>query len=187
MGSTDRPTVVSWWLKNARPMSKIPTNIDLASLPEDTRRWWKTILPSWRVPAEPEAGWPLSREVPADEDWQCARRGGPNGLFLVIMCLYWWRSASEAENDRVAFAEYVSVVEDVAFVLGEILKCSSLLSASASLPSCSRESSPAVNGSTKTVNSRKAAKRAVPAANGQASRSLRSSEKSNRRSTRSQA
>lgn len=65
--------------------------------------------------------WPLPQHIPAAEAWQEARLGGSNGLFLIVLCLYWWRKSAEEEFDKVALAEYASVAEDVAFVFEAIL------------------------------------------------------------------
>lgn len=78
-----------------------------------------TIQPQWRVPVIED--WPLPRQIPEGESWQEARLGGSNGLFLVILCLYWWRKSAEEEFDKVALAEYAAVAEDVAFVFKAIL------------------------------------------------------------------
>lgn len=180
MGSDKRPSAVPWWTKNARPLSKVPMNIDLASFPDELRQWWKTTQPSWRI--SNDSDWPLSREVPPGEDWGCSRRGGPNGLFLVIMCLFWCRYTATAEGDKVAIAEYLSVAEDVAFAFGEILHCSSFpVSASAPAPSSNHRPSLAA---TSTKVTRSGAKRAVSAGS---AKKTRSSENNVLRSTRSQA
>lgn len=182
MGSDNRPSAVPWWLKNARPLSKVPANIDLASFPDEVRQWWKTTQPSWRMPNDSVSDWPLSRKVPPGKDWACSRRGGPNGLFLVIMCLFWWRYTAIAEDDRVAMAEYLSVAEDVAFAFGEILHCTSFpVSASAPVPSSSHRPSLAT---TSTKATRSGANRAVSAGS---AKKTRSSENNVRRSTRSRA
>lgn len=183
MGTDERPSAVPWWTKCARRMSKIPTNIDLDSFPDEVRRWWKTTLPAWRVSSD-GSEWPLSREVPEGEGWRDARRGGPNGLFLIVMCLYWWRCVSQAEGDRVAYAEYLSVVDDVSFVFGHMLfsKC---VPETASSPSA--DSRPSATTSSRTTRTN--GKKGKPALSAEVSRTrlLRSSEKSSRRSTRARA
>lgn len=119
MSTVDRPKAVAWWIKNARPIDRVPPSVDLASFPAEVRKWWSTIQPQWRVPALED--WPLPQQIPAGESWQEARLGGSNGLFLVVLCLYWWRQVAEEEFDKVALAEYALVAEDVAFVFEAIL------------------------------------------------------------------
>lgn len=111
---------MSWWIKNARPVDRVPPSIDLASFPSEVRGWWTTIQPEWRTPIVED--WPLSQEIPRGECWAEASLGGSNGLFLVLLCLYWWRRSAEDALDSIALAEYQSIAEDVIFVLDAILR-----------------------------------------------------------------
>ena len=66
LGTKSRPDVVPWWIKHARPMHKIPPNLDLAIFPNEVRLWWTSIQPEWRI--QDGSGWSLGRDVPQDED-----------------------------------------------------------------------------------------------------------------------
>ena len=74
--------------------------------------WWLAIQPSWRGSA-----WPLNMDTPSDgnEDWATLRRGGPNGIFLVVIALAWW--LAEAIEAGEALDNVKRAVNDVEWVL----------------------------------------------------------------------
>ena len=117
LGTKNRPDAVSHWMKHARMLHKVPSVIDLATFPGAVRVWWITIQPEWRG-----SEWPLTRLIPDTEDWSSMKVGGPNGLFLVIMCLYWWRYLVKERSNEVTCAEFLSVLEDVTFILRAIYR-----------------------------------------------------------------
>lgn len=51
--------------------------------------------------------------------WDKVSYSGPNGLFLVVLSLGWWGKAVEGGSGNVA--EFETAVEDVTWVLSEIL------------------------------------------------------------------
>lgn len=70
------------------------------------------MMPVWRHRSDIGA-WPLSRDVPDNENWKSIRRVGAQGLLLVVLGLFWWRSNAKKEREQ---NEYTSVLEDVAWV-----------------------------------------------------------------------
>ena len=134
-----RPEAVPWWIKNARRMNKMPPQVDLRSFPAQVREWWAAIQPSWRIPVTSE--WPLLRDVPEGEDWSCIKKGGPNGLFLVVMCLYWLHEAAKEGDDNIAQAEYLSIADDISFVFDSMLTCLQLASVRQVSPSSTSSNS----------------------------------------------
>ena len=75
-------------------------------------KWWLTIQPTTRK------AWPLSHEQPAEDfSFEYFERGGPNGVFLMILCLSWWANALDANTDYMSFG---LVVNDVRWVLEPI-------------------------------------------------------------------
>lgn len=120
IGTVCRPEAVAWWIKNARPIDRVPPSVDLSSFPSEVRAWWSTIQPEWRTPIVED--WPLPQQIPPGECWAEASLGGSNGLFLILLCLYWWRRSAEEASDSIALAEYQSVAEDVIFVFNAILQ-----------------------------------------------------------------
>jgi hypothetical protein len=78
------------------------------------RKWWIAIQPEWRLTDE---HWPLLREVPLGSDWSSFLCGGPNGLFLVILTLFWWAQATQTDHSQ---EEFLSAVSDVHWVMTQV-------------------------------------------------------------------
>jgi hypothetical protein len=55
--------------------------------------------------------------VPDDENWEGLRKGGINGLFLVVMCLSWWAPTATSKKDK---ADFISAKDDVMWVFQQI-------------------------------------------------------------------
>lgn len=77
------------------------------------KNWWESLQPTWRL----RETWPLSRKTPSGEDWSVLRRGGINGMFIVLMCLSWWTlkklSAKERDVFEGAKSDVVWVIQQV--------------------------------------------------------------------------
>lgn len=56
------------------------------------------------------------RTVPADADWTDLRRGGSNGLGLVVMALSWWVGLTPTPDSDLATA-----IDDVKWVLSKLV------------------------------------------------------------------
>ena len=69
--------------------------------------------PPWRE------GELLSRDVPADVDWEPILCGGSNGLALIVMALSWWIHSSNAGSS--IDGELHEAISDVHWVLSEIV------------------------------------------------------------------
>ncbi|TDL14510.1 hypothetical protein BD410DRAFT_695413, partial [Rickenella mellea] len=89
LDTTERPEEVSAWLKRGRKLSSIPEFNDITEFAAQWRKWWTRLQPAVRV-SSTSAGWPLLRPTIADIDWSRTRRGGRNGLFVVVLTLVWW-------------------------------------------------------------------------------------------------
>ena len=63
--------------------------------------------------------WPLARIAPADaDDWAAVKRGGCNGVFMVVMALSWWLAESKGGDGDLA--DVFDAVSDVSWVLDMI-------------------------------------------------------------------
>ncbi|KAI9069756.1 hypothetical protein FKP32DRAFT_1541007, partial [Trametes sanguinea] len=84
-----RPFQVHQWLQAKRKYTSMPTIRRVAEFGAGCQLWWSNLQPEARgrthdgQPTRPAS--PLPRE-----SWQVLRRGGPNGLFLVLLALGWW-------------------------------------------------------------------------------------------------
>ncbi len=80
-------------------------------------------MPDWRLAGkgiDADGAWPMSRTVPGQEAWKKVRKVGPYGVFLALLGLAIWRSATVA--GQPSRREYVSALEDVAWVMSQIVK-----------------------------------------------------------------
>lgn len=101
---------INWWQDKGRhDVGKYPY-IVLPDFGETVRHWWQCLQPEWR-------GSSMSRDPPANHSWVQYKVGGPNGLFLVVMCLSWW--VQRLTEDR---ADFTAVVDDFTWVLTQFDK-----------------------------------------------------------------
>ncbi len=108
-----RPEEVKYWIARGRKYSKPPIIKSLATFMEQCCRWWACLQPVCR--RDPDNPWPLLKETPEDASaWSDVKRGGCNGLFMVVMCLSWWLGAAEDDED---IEELREIVEDVKWVI----------------------------------------------------------------------
>lgn len=75
--------------------------------------------PAWRD------GDSLGMAIPTNADWGSVLRGGPNGLFLVILALSWWVEGMQPDQQDL---ELFKAVNDVEWVLSELVATLSLAS-----------------------------------------------------------
>ncbi len=121
-----RPQILRTWLRT-KPQPAVDLvaiqHADVPDFADEMRTWWKSLMPAWRVPVIANSDWPLTRNEPGDagvaKSWSAVRKAGVNGIFLVVLCLFWWRSAIKSATERDA---YTSALEDVAWVLRELVK-----------------------------------------------------------------
>ena len=119
-----RPRPIISWSHRKKQVLSDPPSFDIDTFANQMREWWTSLMPGWRLPPAgcdtAETKWPLRRAVPDDEPWLKVRKSGPGGIFLVLLGLSWWRLRSvHGQSSR---REYASVVEDVAWVLKEVVK-----------------------------------------------------------------
>lgn len=98
-------------MKNARDFSR-GDSVDSERFGANVLAWWLTIQPTTRK------AWPPSHEPPSEDfSFEYFKRGGPNGAFLMILCLSWWANALDPNTDLTKFG---LVVNDVRWVLEQI-------------------------------------------------------------------
>lgn len=112
MTAKQRLPELKHWLSEGKKLSTTP-QFNVKEYAVAWRSWWEFLQPAWR---ESET-WPPVREVPADENWASLRRGGPNGIFHILVTLSWWSGKCLTTHDRDA---YVSAQEDVKWVFEQI-------------------------------------------------------------------
>ena len=98
-------------MKYARDFSR-GDEVDAEKFGATVIKWWLTIQPTTRQ------AWPPAYEpLPEDFSFHYFNRGGPNGVFLMILCLLWWANALLPDADHTNFK---LVVHDVRWVLEQI-------------------------------------------------------------------
>ena len=98
-------------MKYARDFSR-GYDVDPEKFGANVIKWWLTIQPTTRK------AWPPSYEpLPDGFSFQYFNRGGPNGVFLVILCLLWWANSLSATVDHTSFG---LIVHDVRWVLNQV-------------------------------------------------------------------
>ena len=90
-------------------------NVDEQKFGAAVIKWWLTIQPTTRKE------WPPTyNALPEDFSFDYFNRGGPNGVFLVVLCLSWWANALTPDTDHTNFR---LVLHDVRWVLKQIAAC----------------------------------------------------------------
>jgi hypothetical protein len=98
-------------------MMKQPKVNNQAKFGATWKLWWATMQPAWR------GGKSLGTAIPTDADWKSVLRGGPNGLFMVILALSWWVCAMKPDQQDL---ELFKSINDVEWVLSELVSTLSL-------------------------------------------------------------
>ena len=87
-------------------------NVDAEKFGAAVLQWWLTIQPTARK------SWPpVYDTLPENFSFNYFNHGGPNGAFLMILCLGWWANALAPGMD---FTDFNLVVGDVHYILERI-------------------------------------------------------------------
>ena len=104
------------WSKASRSYEKLPKIKSTQQYAVAWKRWWLSLQPPSRI-EDANNPWPPARREPAnDEEWTSVRRGGPNGMFLVVISLGWWLWATVDAGEPLAGSEIEVAVGDVLWV-----------------------------------------------------------------------
>jgi hypothetical protein len=109
--SKNRPNEIAVFMKNARDFTR-GDNLDAEKFGRKVINWWVTIQPTMRKAWPPNYG-----TLPDDFSFAYFKHGGPNGVFLMVLCLCWWANALSPDADHTNFK---LVVHDVRWVLEQI-------------------------------------------------------------------
>ena len=100
-------------MKRKRRIENVPT-IKATEFAMQWQKWWIAMQPKWRLT---DQDWPLLREAPDAADWSSFLCGGPNGLFLVVLTLFWWARAVQTDRSQ---EDFLSAVADVHWVMTQV-------------------------------------------------------------------
>ena len=85
--------------------------------------WWTASQPKWWSTQL----WPFPKDGEGDGSWEGFPARGKDGIFLAIMATCWWAQAVVSAEDFILFEE---AVDDVHWVVQELIRITSLQSAS---------------------------------------------------------
>ncbi|OJT07893.1 hypothetical protein TRAPUB_1212 [Trametes pubescens] len=109
--SKGRPEEVKHWIGRGRQYAKPPPVKSLPTFISSWRQWWTRLQPAVR--RGDDATWPLPRAAPEHSSaWADIKRGGCNGLFMVLMCLSWWIGCVDSGGDG-GMADVREAADDV--------------------------------------------------------------------------
>ncbi|KAJ7690742.1 hypothetical protein B0H17DRAFT_935690, partial [Mycena rosella] len=93
LAATTRPKEVSTWI--TVQTAQYCYRGKCGGLRESWWKWWRTFQPKWRTIVNSYM-WPQHdqrQELVTAADWAALRHPGPNGIFLLVLMLYWWGRA----------------------------------------------------------------------------------------------
>ncbi|KAJ3816278.1 hypothetical protein F5880DRAFT_1494467 [Lentinula raphanica] len=115
---TGRPSAISWWFRNRKPVSRAPPDHILGDVVDFSAQWWvwwSIINPTWRE-RENSTGRLVINENDHG-DWSPLIRPGQCGILTVLMCLFWWHKLLPALSQ-----DWNSALQDVSWVVHELVK-----------------------------------------------------------------
>jgi len=95
-----------WWGRGRQNLKNSPGIEDGKAFGKTLIKYWTSLQPSWRGPG-------LSKNVPNDHVWATYAVPGPNGLFLIIVCISWWIRVLDGSDH----AKFFGLLDDVTWVL----------------------------------------------------------------------
>ncbi|PPQ87183.1 hypothetical protein CVT26_014437 [Gymnopilus dilepis] len=111
LGTQDRPIYIGEWIQRRRSTTWRPV-FNVAEVEIKFCKWWTSLQPPWRI-----AGGEIQRSL-TEGNWSCLRKPGLNGLFSVLVALFYWGLAvREAPEDH---ARWVKAVVDVRVAISHI-------------------------------------------------------------------
>ncbi|KAJ3777639.1 hypothetical protein FB446DRAFT_629802, partial [Lentinula raphanica] len=108
-----RPSVISWWFRNRKPVSREPPDELFGTVDGFSAQWWKwwsLINPTWRE--RDNATGRLIINESDHGDWSDIIRPGQCGILTVLMCLFWWHQRLPEPSP-----DWISALQDVAWVV----------------------------------------------------------------------
>ncbi|OJT01848.1 hypothetical protein TRAPUB_7680 [Trametes pubescens] len=112
----DRPPEIAAWMKYHRPLIDVELD-DSSAFAESWWMWWYNNQPADRPTGK--GGWYTTARGSL-ASWSDLYVTGPNGLLLFLLAAAWW-GASVQNADTEAQQDWLDAVEDMSYVLAEVL------------------------------------------------------------------
>ncbi|EMD31705.1 hypothetical protein CERSUDRAFT_100171 [Gelatoporia subvermispora B] len=109
-----RPAAIAKWMKNDRKYHYVPPETKpVSTFSQDIVAWWVAMQPSFR-----QGNWPFFRiRYEGSTDWGVLLQGGQNGIFLVILAIWWLCQLAETNTDKT---NLIDLIADVNWALREM-------------------------------------------------------------------
>lgn len=120
LSALERPPEINALIKAGRPFQDGAwTILDVVAFRKEYIIFWRDKQPPWRkVPAEK---WLPPKDNANNEGWEkLFGRTGENGLYTIVLSLYWWSLA--LPNEDFNDIEWVDAVNDVAWVFSRLIQ-----------------------------------------------------------------
>jgi hypothetical protein len=114
-----RPDEIGIWFQHGRRLDKQP-HLDGGRIPvyaDEWWAWWCGIQPGLRG-TEPRS---MSRKIEGDVGWGNVMKGGPNGIFVIMLALHWWRLGLDFDGHDTS--DWTRAIEDVLWVFERLKVC----------------------------------------------------------------
>ncbi|KAJ7164854.1 hypothetical protein C8R43DRAFT_833873, partial [Mycena crocata] len=122
-----RPKEVSSWMGSGRgrrggvgalgPVFPTPTSKSPAAFGKTFNEWWRSLQPKWRTggPDGQLSKDAQLRDHSQSKEWAALRSPGANGVFIVVLILFWW-GRDIPGPDSSQRGDWSNAVEDAAFM-----------------------------------------------------------------------
>ena len=109
------PEILSHWIKDHHKWGLMPDIMDQCkSFAEDFFKWWQGLQPAWWLMASLE----LCEDIPENfVEWKELAKGGPNGVFLLILALAWWGASIQGSDTEHSDEEFNTALYQVSWLL----------------------------------------------------------------------
>ncbi|KAH6897790.1 hypothetical protein BKA70DRAFT_1438046 [Coprinopsis sp. MPI-PUGE-AT-0042] len=115
MSTTLRPCEIALWMKRHRKATMPKEVAEASDFGPRVLAWWHSLQPAWRVPSSVSTPGVYKRDDGGSLD--CLKKGGPNGIFLIVIAIGWWISA---HGDDEISASATEILEDVMWILSQL-------------------------------------------------------------------
>lgn len=119
LSKAHRPEEIGTWFQYGRRWDKQPLipSDRITGYVAEWWEWWCGLQPNSRG-ADPQC---MSREITKEYEWDILMKGGQNGLFVVLLALYWWFLSVEFDGD--GFDGWNCAMNDVQWTVGQMKIC----------------------------------------------------------------
>ncbi|PPR07319.1 hypothetical protein CVT26_013679 [Gymnopilus dilepis] len=113
LGARHRPSCIGDWIQRRRATTWRPV-IEIPAFEEKFIKWWASVQPEWRISNAGDID-----VSAAGSDWEDLYKPGLNGIYSIIVALFYWGLAVKAGSGE--HSRWLNAVKDVDFALTNLL------------------------------------------------------------------